>query len=146
MVNCMRRALWIILLVLLAAPPARAGVAIIANDNVPVDSITRDDLLDLYTGDVRKWNDGRSVVVMDLKERGELRDLFYAFLGKTPSRMKSIWLRKMLAGEADPPESLASEEEMVEKVRRTAGAIGFVDSSRVLDSVKVLAVIEDDSQ
>ena len=102
--------------------------------------------MDLYTGDVRKWKDGHRVVVMDLKERGELREHFYAYLGKSSSRMKSIWLRKMLAGEADPPTTLDTEEEMLETVRRTSGAIGFVDSSRVLDSVKVLAIIEDDSR
>jgi len=142
----MKRLLLIIFLMLAATGSVQAGVAIIANDSVPIDSISKDVLLDLYTGDVRKWKDGHTVVVMDLKERGQLRDLFYSYLGKTPSRMKSIWLRKMLAGESDPPEALASEEEMLEKVRRTTGAIGFIDSSRVLDSVKVLAVIDVDSQ
>ena len=55
--------------------------------------------------------------------------------------MKSIWLKKMLSGEGDPPESMKTEEEMLKKVALTPGAIGFVSQARASDEVKTLILI-----
>ena len=55
--------------------------------------------------------------------------------------MKSIWLKKMLSGEGDPPEALKSESEVLQKVSSTPGAIGFVSEANISDDVKVLTVI-----
>jgi len=127
-------------------PSAWAGVAVIANDKVPVDSLSRAELLDMYSCDIQRWSNGIPVVLTELKTRGEVRDTFYAYLGKPPSRMKSLWLKRLLSGDGNPPESLDSEEEMLSVVRNTPGAIGFVSEARVDDSVKVLAVISEDSR
>ena len=32
-------------------------VAVIAHKSVPIDTIKKSELLDFYTGDIRKWND-----------------------------------------------------------------------------------------
>ena len=142
----MKRLLLIAILTLWAAPAAWAGVAVIANDDVPVDSLTKAELLDMYTGDIQRWSNGTPVILTDLKQRGEVRDTFYAYLGKPPSRMKSLWLKRLLSGDGNPPESLESEADMLTMVRSTPGAIGFVSETRVDDSVKVLAVISEASR
>lgn len=71
-----------------------AQVAVIANKNVPVEEVKDIQLLDYYAGDIRTWADGTPIKVFDLKPKGEVRDLFFHFLGKTSSRMKSIWMKK----------------------------------------------------
>ncbi len=116
-------------------------VAVIAHKSVPVDTIKKTELLDFYTGDIKKWMNGDKVIVNDLKPKGEVKKIFYKFLGKTPSRMKSIWLKKMLSGEGDPPEALKSEEEMLQKIAATPGAIGFLSHTKVDNNVKTLIVI-----
>lgn len=126
---------------------ADAQVVVIGHPSVPASSLSRTDLMDYYTGDVKQWPNGAAVVVFDLKERGDARDVFYDFLGIRPSRMKSIWLKQMLAGEGDPPKAIDSEEEMIDRVARTRGAVGFVSYDKV-DSrspVKTLLVIETSS-
>jgi len=117
-------------------------VAVIAHKSVPVDTIKKSELLDFYTADVKKWINGEKVIVNDLKPKGEVKKIFYKFLGKTPSRMKSIWLRNMLSGEGDPPEALKSEEEMLQKIAATPGAIGFLSHTKVDNNVKTLIVIQ----
>jgi len=132
-----------ILLFLSIWPAGAFGqVAVIANPSVPVDTITNNELLDFYSRDIRLWNNNKPVTVFDLKPKGEVKEAFYAFLGKSTSRMKSIWMKKMLSGEGDPPAALNSEEDMLNKVSLTPGAIGFVQLKLVTQSVKVLAVIE----
>ena len=118
-----------------------ASIAVIAHRDVVVDSLERQELRDYYTGDVRFWDNGEPVVLLDLKPRGEIKRSFYDYLGKSSSRIKSIWLKRKLSGEGDPPNALASEAEVVAKVAGTPGALGFVGLDQVSDSVQTLLVI-----
>ena len=127
------------------AMTASAQVAVIAHKDAPADSISKDDLLNYYIGDVQSWSGDLDVVVFDLKARGPVRDAFYEYLGKTSSRMRSIWLKRKLSGEGDPPESFETEEALLERVASTPGAIGFVQKTNVSgDAVKILVEIEID--
>ncbi len=131
------------LLFLFSWPEASfSQVAVIANKSVPVDTIKKSELLDFYTGDIKKWKDEQPVVILDLKPRGDTKKAFYKFLGKSPSRMKSIWLKMMLSGEGDPPLSMRSEDELLKKVASTPGALGFVSQRRATGDVKTLFLIE----
>lgn len=121
--------------------PVQSQVAVIAHASVPVTSIDRSLLLDFYTGDARSWSNGQPVVVLDLAQRTEIRETFYRYLGKTSSRMRSIWLKRKLAGEGDPPFAAETEEQMLAYVSRTPGAVGFVSQEKVNRRVKVLTVI-----
>lgn len=119
-------------------------IAVIVHKSVPVEEIEKSELLDLTTGDQSFWSDGSPVVLFDLHARDDVRRAYYRFLGVRSSRVKSIWLKRMLSGDADPPEALASQEEMLERVTTTPGAMGFVDLTRVHDGVRVIAEIEDE--
>jgi len=116
-------------------------VAVIAHKSVPVDVIEKSDLLDCYTGDKSFWSDDKRVIIFDLKEKGDTRDAFYKYLGISSTRMKSIWMKRMLSGDADPPEFLESEDKMLQKVASTKGAIGFVSKAKVSDKVKMILLL-----
>ena len=122
---------------------ALTQVAVIAHKSVPVDTIKKSELMDFYTGDIQKWSDEQFIVVFDLKPKGEVREAFYKFLGKSSSRMKSIWLKKMLSGEGEPPEFMKSEEELLKKVASTPGAIGYVNQAKVSEEVKILLAVNE---
>jgi len=119
-----------------------AQVAVIANNSVPIETISEAKLLDIYSGDIRWWDNGDPVIVFDLEQKTNVKYDFYNFLGKSTSRMKSIWLKKMLSGEGEPPEALKSEEEMLKIVGETIGAIGFISKDKVVPEVKVLTLVE----
>ncbi len=138
----MKAAIVTILLLLGWAETSFSQVAVIAHKSVPMDTIKKSELLDFYTGDIKKWNAAQAVVRLDLKARSDTKKAFYKFLGKSPSRMKSIWLKKMLSGEGDPPLSMHSEDALLQKVASTPGAIGFVSQRRATGDVKTLFLIE----
>jgi ABC-type phosphate transport system substrate-binding protein len=119
-----------------------AQVAVIANKDVPVDTLSKSELLDLYTLEIGLWNTGQTVTVFDLKQKSEVKDTFYDYLDKSTSRMKSIWMKKMLSRGDDPPQSLESEESVLKKVSSTSGSIGFISKSKVSEDVKILIEIE----
>lgn len=134
----------VILILLFVVVAANAQVAVIANKSVNIDKISKSELLDCYTGDMPKWDDDQKIYVFDIKPRTEMKDIFYKYLGKSSSRMKSIWMKRMLSGDGEPPPALETEEEMLKKVEKTKGAIGFISYSKVNSKVKVIAIIEDE--
>lgn len=131
----------IVTLLLFWATLSRGQIVVIAHKSVPVDTLKKSELLDFYTCDIRKWSNGQPVVIFDLKAPSEVKTMFYNFLGKSSSRMKSIWLKKVLSGEGEPPQVLNSEEDVVSKVAATAGAIGFVSKTQGRKNVKVILEI-----
>ena len=138
----MKRLISTLLGLILSATGVTAQVAVIAHKSVAVDKIEKSHLLDLYTGDKSLWGDGKPVIVFDLKQKSGTRRAYYSFLGMSSHRIKSIWLKRMLSGDADPPESFASEEELLKRVATTPGAVGFVAQAKVNGDVKVLMTIE----
>ncbi len=138
----MKFQLLLFITILLFIHNTNAQVAVIAYKTAPISDISSSELLDFYTGDVRYWSNDDPVIVFDLESKGETKKTFYNFLGKSTSRMKSIWMKRMLSGEGDPPEAIQSEEELLQKVAKTKGAVGFISSDKVSEDVKVLAIIE----
>jgi len=139
------RVLFILILLLSLAHSATGGnVSVIAHPDVPIDTVTRAQLLDFYTRDIVRFDTGGDVTIFDLKPKDGTRKAFYGYLGKSSSRMKSIWMKRLLSGEGDPPEAFPTEDDMLDAVMSTPGSMGFIASERVNDSVKVLLVIEDD--
>lgn len=126
---------------ILAAKVTAAEVAVIAHRSVPVAEISPSELLDVYTGDIKEWSNGEQIIVTDLKPKNDVKTAFYDFIGKTSSRMKSIWMKNMLSGEGQPPQAFDSEEELLEKVATTPGAIGYIDASLLNNDVITLAII-----
>lgn len=129
-------------LLLLFAFKANAQVAVIAHPSVPAEQLDVATLLDYYSGDIKEWPNGQKVIVYDLKNPKTIKDTFYKYLGKSSSRMKSIWMKKMLAGEGVPPQALDDEEKMLQMVAETPGAIGFISTEKVKNIVKLVATFE----
>ena len=125
---------------------AGAQVAVIVHPEVSTEELSRQQLLDIYAGETRLWNDDVPIVVFDQKRKDGPRNRFYAFLGRSPSRMKSVWLVNLLSGEGDPPRTVESDAEMVRQVAGTPGAIGYVAVAAVTDSVRVLMTIPASSE
>ena len=61
----------------------------------------------------------------------------------TEEEKHGFWMKNMLSGEGDPPEALSSESDMLSKVAKTPGAIGFVSEKIASSDVKILIIIED---
>ena len=135
----------IILISILLCGSAYSQVAIIANKSVTIDSIEQPELMDYYSRDLKFWKNGEPIILFDLKQKNEVREAFYNFLGKSSSRMKSIWMKKMLLGEGDPPEPMATETAMLKKIIATPGSIGFISADLVTDEVKILKLIKNEN-
>jgi len=130
----------IVLLVFMAAANTFAQVSVVANKSVSEGSITISKVASIYSLEQTKWADGSKIVVLD--NSGDSKTKFYPGIGKDPLAIKKEWMKKQLTGEAKAPETLGSDSDIISKVGSTPGAVGYVKSSSVTGSVKVLAEIK----
>lgn len=129
----------LLVLSLLAAPPAQAGpgVEIIVSPDrsgIPVD---RGLLRAMFSMRVRQWPDGRPLRVFVLPDTHPLHDRFCReLLGTYPYVLRTGWDRMVYTGTGFAPVVVSSEEEMRRRVQATPGAIGYVPGNEGRGNVK----------
>ena len=123
---------------LLAAPGG--GVAIIANNSVPLDTISAAALKDIYIGKTTYWPDGQSVVIAVLADPTRETDLELRNVsGMDASHFETFWERMVFSGRGKLPKSASDISALVALVSTTKGAIAFVPADTRLKDVKRLA-------
>ncbi|WP_415923028.1 hypothetical protein [Steroidobacter sp.] len=81
----------------------------------------------VFTMRVREWPDGSPIRVFVLPDDDPLSDRFYRErLGMYSYVLRRAWDRMVFTGTGFAPTVVRSEQEMIERVRATPGAIGYV--------------------
>lgn len=119
---------------------AQAEVIIIANPSVSVDGITKDNLKKIFSGQQVVWGDGQPVRPAILED-GEIHKEFVSgYLDKTPNQFQTYWRKMVFTGQGIQPRTFGSEEELIDYVAKTAGAVGYISSSSEAAKTKTLQV------
>ncbi|MFP5441185.1 MAG: phosphate ABC transporter substrate-binding protein [Gammaproteobacteria bacterium] len=134
----------IIVAALLASTPAAAGVAVIAHPSVGIDSLTADEVMQLYMGRTGQLPDGTEVQPLDLGEGSRPRAEFIGrVLGRSEQQLRSYWSRMIFTGKARPPRRMNNTAEVLRTVATMPGYIGYVDVNDATSTkIKVLYRIE----
>lgn len=105
-----------------------AGLKIIANPGVKTLELKKKDIRDIYTGVTKIWEtDGK--VIIAILEGSELHKQFLEeYVNKTPIQFRNYWREKVFTGEGESPKPFKTEEELIEFVAKTRGAIGYISS------------------
>jgi ABC-type phosphate transport system substrate-binding protein len=133
-------------LVMVAALPARSGeeaFRVIVHRNNPIESITRAKLSAIYMQRTRSWGDGREIVPVDQPASSPVRERFSrAIHGKNVAYVTRYWQRVIFSGRGIPPRQLQDDAAVLELVKNSREAIGYIDRDTPLgDGVKVLPVM-----
>lgn len=116
---------------------AQAGVAVIANPSVG-NGATDKDIKKVFMGKKSEL-DGVAVMPVDQKEGSAVRKAFYeGVMGQTEEEVKAYRTEKLFTGRGAPPKEVADDAAVKAFVATTPGAIGYIDESKVDESVKVL--------
>ncbi len=121
---------------------AQAQVAVIAHKSTPIGAIDNDKLLDIFTLNTKNWSDGAKIMLLEIKGDSPSKSRFYAALGTSFQDMQRLWLKKQFAGKGLPPTALSSEDEIIQKVASTPGAIAYVSADKAPKDVKILATFK----
>lgn len=137
-----------LLFLLLCALPVRGwsqDLLVIVNRDNPLDTISKQQLIDLFMGRTPYFPSGSAVVKLDAPSTSAVRKAFYhSLVDMSLSEVNAYWARLMFSGRATPPMQVPSEQDIVKLVTDNSNAIGYVPRSTYGDlnnDVKVVFVI-----
>ena len=122
------------------AANSSAQVVIIANANMKVESISKDDVRDIFTGastSLRFGPHARPVLLNKGKVHEEFMSTY--LLGMKDAEFRSGWRGLMFAGKMVLPPSFETEGEVVDYVAHHPFTLGYIHAKTPHDGVKVLA-------
>lgn len=122
----------LLLLPWVAAPDVSpSSVEVIVSPSLSSTKLDRGLLRAVFTMRVRQWPDGSAVRVFVLPDNDPLSDQFYREqLGMYSYVLRRAWDRMVFTGTGLAPTVVQTEQEMIERVRSTPGAIGYVSNVR----------------
>ncbi|NOX09238.1 MAG: phosphate ABC transporter substrate-binding protein [Gammaproteobacteria bacterium] len=122
---------------------ALAGVAVIVHPSNADSSLSSGVVKRIFLGKKSKFPGGGKVVAIDQSYDSADRGQFYQkVVGKNSAQMKSYWSKMIFSGKGVPPESVDDGAAVKDWVAGHAEGIGYIDSSLVDDSVKVVLDIQ----
>jgi phosphate transport system substrate-binding protein len=110
-------------------------MAVVVNKDSKVQNVSSAHLAKIFKGEVKKWPDGRNVVlVLHGASPGEISTLEHL------NKMTEAEVKALLALHKDSIRTVGSDAEVIEAVASTPGAIGFVEERSITDRVTVVRV------
>ena len=123
----------------LTASIAAAEVVVVVSSGNPVVALSDTEIADIFLGRQRYFPDGSVAVPVDLDEASRTRTEFYdRYVGKSAAQLKMHWSKLIFTGRGLPPPKVKDVDELKQWLASDPGAISYLDSSQVDDTVRVL--------
>ena len=118
---------------------ANAEVAVIVSASNANSALDQDTISRVFLGKTSNFPDGSQAIPVDQNEGSASREAFNEkVLGKSSSQLKAYWSRLIFTGKGTPPKESGSDADIKNLVAKNPNLIGYVDSSVVDSSVKVV--------
>jgi ABC-type phosphate transport system substrate-binding protein len=120
---------------------ADAGVKVIVHPS-RAERLTKNDVRAIYLRQRRLWDDGATIVPINLEAGSEARERFSeSVFGQGSRRLATYWNQRYFEEGGLPPATLASQEAVIRFVAGNENAIGYVTQETVGDAVKVVLAL-----
>jgi ABC-type phosphate transport system substrate-binding protein len=127
------------LLISLAASTAFAEISVIVSASNPNSTMDQNTVSKIFLGKAKSFPDGSQALPVDQDEGSAVRETFNStLLGKSASQLKSYWSRLIFTGKGTPPKPSGDDTAVKSIVANHPNIIGYIDSSAVDASVKVV--------
>lgn len=114
---------------------------IIVNDGVDLRTIDRNRARLIFTARITQWPDHKPVKVFVLPDDAPLhQDFAKGVLEVYPYQLRRNWDRQVFSGTGQAPVQVSSEQEMIERVGSTLGAIGYIGDQPPGAGIKLVEV------
>jgi ABC-type phosphate transport system substrate-binding protein len=114
------------------------GALVIANSSVAADSLSTDELKDIYTAKTKYWDNGQAIIIIVLP--GDMDTALQQASGMNGSQFKTFWQRLTFSGRGSEPKKAGDVAALVALVASTKGAIALVPADAVLTGVKKIEI------
>jgi ABC-type phosphate transport system substrate-binding protein len=118
---------------------ASAGeVVIVTNKGVPQGAVNAEAIKKIYSGYMFKWPDNQTIALAVMEKTEAHGDFLKSYVGKTESQFSTTWKKMVFSGQASYPKQFDSAQSLVDYVKKTPGAIGYVEKGANTDGVNVV--------
>ncbi|HSM94381.1 MAG TPA: hypothetical protein VLT47_16015 [Anaeromyxobacteraceae bacterium] len=128
----------------LAAPAAALagdGFKVIVHPDVRSQRASRDEVSRIFLKKTTRWADGVEIRVVQPRVGTAARRAFDPAIHRLqPTAIRAYWSQMVFSGRDVPPVERATDEQIVEFVKLTPGAVGFVSEGAAVAGVRVLEV------
>ena len=139
--SCTRTLLATLALLALAPLALAQGYKVVAHPTTPAASLSKSDVARLFLKKVTSWSDGTRVVPVDQDRTSKTRNAFSVDVhGKDPNAVAAYWQKQIFSGRGVPPVVKKTDAQVLEFVRSTPGAVGYVSASATTSGVKTIRV------
>lgn len=124
--------------------PAAADIAVVVHPDCPLQSLTPQQVSDLYLGRRRSIGELEPLQILDQPPSSPLRERFFLHInGMDLRRLNAYWARLQFSGDTQPPTPLADSRQIVEVVARHRCAIGYVEPADVTAGVRTVLLVKE---
>jgi ABC-type phosphate transport system substrate-binding protein len=114
-------------------------IVVVMNLKSGVESLNRDDVIDIFMGRNRQLSTGETALPLDLPNSAIEREYFYSRLtNKSKSEINAYWARLIFTGRATPPTLLHSQDETIQMVIKNRNSVGYLGKSKLDPRLKVV--------
>ena len=136
----LRRQLAIFIALLILQPAQAICSDIIVSSHNPYNSLSRKELLAIYTMRQRYWPNGTAITVYMLTDLQSHQAFCKQRLKVFPHQLRSRWDRLIYSGTGIAPNEVHSEAEMISKIEQNPGSIGYTNKVTHNDDIKTITI------
>jgi ABC-type phosphate transport system substrate-binding protein len=124
---------------------AFADILVIANRDVPEDTLSIKEIQEIFLGKRVQWRDNSRIRFTTVGDAEVHRMFLKQYVNLSESDWKIYWKRMVFTGRGMPPETIATEAELIDFVAKTKGAVGYLSSEGIpkkpeKDRIKIISV------
>ena len=134
------RTLIILMTVLVPSLVFAGEIIVVANKNVPVNTLTMDEVKAIFLGEKTKWSNDTKVTFVILKTAEDEKAFLKEYVGKSPSQFKMYWKNQIFTGKGSIPASFDNVNDLIDFVSKTDGAIAYISNDIAVNNVKKMNV------
>jgi ABC-type phosphate transport system substrate-binding protein len=119
---------------------AQAGVKIIAHQSVPVDTLSSQEIYDIFLGYTQTWENGEKIIIL-VPQDFRTSELFTKnILQMNSDRFRKHWRKLFFSGKAIPPKSFKDNNKLIQEMRKTKFAVSFITSDIKNEEIKFILI------
>ena len=122
---------------------AGASLVVVMNTNSNVDSLTREEVINIFLGRFRQLPNGQAALPIDQSQDPELQaDYYQRHDNKNPAEIRAYWSRIVFSGKTSPPYQAKSDQDSLQWLLGTPGGVGYMRSDARPPQLKAIFTLE----
>ena len=119
--------------------PLFADVVVVVHKDNPITELSQLDVKRIFLGKSKSFSTGAKAIPIDQINTSKIRhEMYKKIIKKSTSQLKAYWSKLVFTGKGSPPLIVDSDLDVLHLVAANPNMIGYMDSSKVDDTVKIV--------